>query len=246
MKNLLFFIALLPTIVLTQTTGQVANYGSSGNAGYSSTGQLNALLGPIQDAKAKLNFKNEGFQGSPYTFEVFMPTTLYYGDEEMGNLFYRYNAYNEEIEIKKENIESEGVRALGRDKKIVVLNNGKPMSFKTFIDRTKRTQNGYLTKIYDGKKYSLYKRTDVKFTEGQKAQNSFVKAIPARFSKFTEYYLEIDGMQRIDELELNNRKLVKLVPESGKEALKTYLKENKIKIKDEASIAKVLDFLDKA
>ena len=168
-----------------QTSGQVANYNSSGSATYSAAGQLNSVLGPIQQAKNKLNFDTSNVQGSPYTADIFLPTTLFYGDENMGNIFYRYNAYNEEIEVKKNNSENEGIRALGRDKKIAIIVNGNPMSFTTFIDKKGLTQNGYLTKLRSGK-YSFYRRTDVKYTEGQKAQNSFIPAIPARFSKFTE------------------------------------------------------------
>ncbi|MEM1001505.1 MAG: hypothetical protein AAGH46_02525 [Bacteroidota bacterium] len=226
-----------------QATGQIANYSSSGSAGYAAAGQLNAVLGPISDANTKLSFVNEDFQGSPYTHIDFMPTTLYYGEENLGDLFYRYNAYNEEIEIKKTNLESEGIRALGRDKKIAILVNNLPMSFTTFIDKKGLTQNGYLTKLKDGK-YSLYKRTDVKYTEGQKAQNSFVPAVPARFSKFTEYYLELEGRNRVDELELSNRKLLKLVDESQRDELKQFLKENKMHIKSEYDIYKVLEFLN--
>ena len=245
MKNIFALLFLLSASVVlnAQATGQIANYSSSGSASFSSAGQLNAVLGPIQDADKKLSFSQEDFQGSPYTTDIFLPTQLFYNDENMGNMFYRYNAYNEEIEIKQSNLESEGIRALGRDKKISIMVNGKPMSFKTFIDKKGKTQNGYLTQLSDGK-YSFYKRTDVKYTEGQRAQNSFIQAIPARFSKFTEYYLEIEGINRIDELELSNRKLIKLVPNEKKEALKVYLKENKIKIKDEQSVFKVLEFLN--
>ncbi|GMN07591.1 hypothetical protein MTsPCn5_29800 [Croceitalea sp. MTPC5] len=245
MKNLLFITLAVAgaTFLNAQTTGQIANYGAAGSAGFEANGQLNAVLGPIQEARQKLSFSTEEFQGSPYTTDTFLPTKLYYGDENLGDLFYRYNAYNEEIEIKQTNLETEGIRALGRDKKIAIVVNGKPMAFETFIDKRGKTQNGYLTQLVDGK-YSFYKRTDVKYTEGQKAQNSFVQAIPARFSQFTEYYLEIDGANRIDELELSNRKFIKLLPNDKKEATKAFLKENKIKINDEASVLKVLEFLN--
>ncbi|MEM1338286.1 MAG: hypothetical protein AAF634_12200 [Bacteroidota bacterium] len=245
MRRILFLIVIAVAIgdLEAQATGQIANYSSSGNAGYNAVGQLNAVLGPIQDAEQKLTAAQQNFQGSPYTSEEFLPTTLYYGEENLGPLFYRYNAYNEEIEIKKTNLENEGIRALGRDKKISLLVNGKPMSFSTFIDKKGLTQNGYLTLLQEGK-YSLYKRTDVKYTEGQKAQNSFVPAIPARFSKFTEYYLSLEGQNRIDELELSNRKLLKLASEADKEALKQFLKEQKIKINNEQDALKVLEFLN--
>jgi len=246
MKNVFFIVAFgFATLAINaQTTGQIANYSSTGSASYSSAGQLNAVLGPIQDANKKLSFEQNDFQGSPYSSDIFLPTTLYYKDENLGNLFYRYNAYNEEIEIKKTNLETEGVRALGRDKNIAIIINGNPMAFKTFIDKKGLTQNGYLTRLRGGK-YSFYRRTDVKFTEGQKAQNSFIPAIPARFSKFTEYYLEIEGNNKIEELELSNRKLIKLVEDDKKDALKAFLKENKIKIKDEYGVYKALEFLNK-
>lgn len=239
-----FIFCLSLTIGISQTAGQVANYGAAGSSANASVGQLNTILGSIQDSNKRLSFIDGDIQGSPYTTQIFLPTQLYYGDENMGNMFYRYNAFNEEIEIKQTNLESEGIKSLGRDKKISILVNGLPMSFITFIDKKGTTQNGYLTKLSEGK-YALYRRTDVKYTEGQKAQNSFVKAIPARFSKFTEYYLGIEGVNRIDELELRNRKLIKLVPEDKKEALKVYLKENDIRINNEASVIKVLDFLNK-
>lgn len=245
MKNLFTFLLFLSTagIVNAQTAGQVANYGAAGSGNNASVGQLNTILGSVNDANKRLKYANTDIQGSPYSTEVFLPTQLFYGDENMGNMFYRYNAYNEEIEIKQTTLESEGIRSLARDKKISIVVNGQPMSFITFIDKKGTTQNGYLTKLSDGK-YSLYRRTDVKYTEGQKAQNSFVKAIPARFSKFTEFYLGIEGVNRIDELELKNRKLIKIVPDDKKEALKVYLKENNIRINNEASVIKVLDFLN--
>jgi len=239
------FILFGINILTSQTSGQIANYTSSGNAGSVATGQLSAILGPIKDASAKLAYNAGNFQGSPYANDNFQSTNLYYGEENIGNIFYRYNAYNEEIEVKENDLEDEAIRALGRDKKIAIMINGNPMSFKTFIDKKGVTQNGYLTEIRNGK-YTLYRRTDVKYTEGQKAQNSFIPAIPARFSKFNEFYLEIEGKNRIDQLELNSRKLLKLVEHTkDKEALKQYLKENNIKIKNEYDIYKALEFLNK-
>lgn len=245
MKTLFSTLVALFLVAFTfaQTTGQIANYGSSAVSGAENAAQINALLGPMTDAKEKTTVDLDNIQGSPYTSNVFIPTQLYYKDENYGTMFYRYNAYNEEIEIKQQNLENEGIRALGRDKNLFIMVNGNPMSFKTFIDKKGLTQNGYLTLLSDGE-YKFYKRVDVKYTEGQKAQNSFVKAIPPRFSQFTEYYLEVPGVNRIDELELSNRKLIKLLPADKQELVKSYLKENKIKVKDEADVIAVLKWLE--
>ncbi len=228
-----------------QTSGQIANYGSSGLSNYSAASQINTILGPISEANSKLEGEKINIQGSPYTSNLFVPAEIHYKDENYGRLYYRYNAYNEEIEIKKQNLDTEGIRALGRDKNISIITlNGQPMSFKTFIDKKGRTQNGYLTLLKEGE-YTLYKRVDVKFTEGQKAQNSFIKATPARFSQFVEYYLEIDGINRIDQVELKNKKLVNLVKADKKETLKVFLKESGLKTKSEEEMIKAIAFLNK-
>ena len=166
-----------------QYTGQVATNMSAGGAAQGATsGQIATLLGPVNDAYQKRSIEWENFQGSPYTANEFQPAELFYRNEKVGSIFYRYNALNEEVEIKETKTQ-QGIRGLGRDKNIILKVGGNPMSFKTFIDKNDRTLNGYLTQLVAGENFDLYKRTLVKFTEGQKAQNSFVKATPSRFSQ---------------------------------------------------------------
>lgn len=227
-----------------QFSGQVATNMSGGGAAQGATaGAIATLLGPVSDAKAKRSFNLDDFQGSPYTNNNFQPTRVFYKDEDMGRLFYRYNALNNEIEVKQ-NPQEEGIRALGRDKNIAIMVDGNPMSFKTFVDRNKNTLNGYLTLLEEGENYDLYRRIRVKFTEGQKAANSFVKAIPARFSQFTEYYVQEKGVNRIDEFDVKNRSLYKLVGSDKKSAIKSYVKENGLNIKDEQDLIQVFQHLN--
>lgn len=224
-----------------QTFGGVTNVGGGGG----NNTVVSHLLGDIKKGNEKRSIKKEGIQGSAYTSEVFLPGALHFKGNFESNIFYRYNAYAEELEIKDVNLPGAPIRGLNRDKNISLITpDGKAISFKTFIDRKGLTQNGYLTKLAEGK-YSFYERYDVKYTQPQKAQNSFVPAQPARFSKFTEYYIELEGRNRIDELELSNRKLIKSVDDNQKEALKLFLKENKLKIKDKNDVYKVLNFLNK-
>ncbi|MER3317980.1 MAG: hypothetical protein RIB79_06775 [Allomuricauda sp.] len=228
---------------IAQTFGTVNASQVSGTS--SNSAAISYLLGDVDSQKEKRKeIDLEDIQGSAYTSNVFEPGKLYYKDNFESDVFYRYNAYMEEIEIKNDNIPSSPVSGLRRDKNINLRNSdGNLVSFKTFIDNSGLTQNGYLTLLSDGE-YKFYKRVDVKFTEGQKAQNSFVKAIPPRFSQFTEYYLEVPGRDRIDELVINNRKLLKLLPADKQKTVKTYLKEKKIKVKDEADVIAVLKWLE--
>jgi len=247
MKRILIaFIAIISAnTAVAQATGQVSLSQGGGGGLNGDNAAIAYLLGPITDRDQKARDLEYGIQGSAYTSEGFEAGKLYYNNEFEGGTYYRYNAYNEEIEVTKANLPGVPVRILNRDKAIsLVTATGNSVEFKTYIDKKNRTQNGYLTKLRTGK-YTLYKRFDVKYTQGQKAQNSFIPAIPARFTKFTEYYMKIDGIDRIDELELSNRKLLKLIPEEHKTDFKNYLKENKIKIKNEYDVFKIIDHFNK-
>ncbi len=229
-----------------QFTGQVPTTMSSGGATQGNTaGAIATLLGPITDANSKRTVNWEEFQGSPYTSNEFQPGELFYKDEKIGDIFYRHNALNEEIEIK-ESKNQQGIRGLNRDKNIIIKVDGKPLRFATFIDKGGNTMNGYLTQLVSGENYDLYRRVHVKFTEGQKSPNSFVKAVPSRFSQFTEYYVQKKGVDRIDELQQKKSKLFSLAenPEQ-KQLLKAFLKDNRLDVKNEEDLVRLVMFLDR-
>ncbi len=242
MKNLfiVFFTFLGFNAAFGQSLGSVFNVGGVGGT----SAGLNYLLGPLEQRKEKLTEKERGIIGSAYTSEIFLPGKLFYGDDFEGNIFYRYNAYNEEIEISDVNLPGANIRTLNRDKKIRLITvNGNTIQFKTYIDNKKLTQNGYLTQLREGK-YNLYKRIDVKYTQSQSAQNSFIPAKPARFTQFTQHYLEVEGRNRLEELELSKRKLFKLLPPEVVEDVKAHIKENKIDLKNEYGVFKIIDYLN--
>ena len=240
MKKIISFLvcSILFTVAYAQTSGQVATY-TTGVQALTDGLVLNAM-GSISDKMDKLDYSDNSIEGSPYMSNSFSPGQLYYGDEKVGSIYYRYNAYNEEIEIKQTNSEAESILGLSKDKNIRLVANGKPMSFKTIVDKSGNTKNAYLTLLVDGK-YKLYKHLEVIFKEAKRAENSFVKGSPAKFSQFTEYYLERPDSKRIDQIELNNKRIVQSV---GIEGLNTFLKENKIKVKEESDLIKVVNFLN--
>ncbi len=247
MKKYLFLlpISLCTLLVQAQYSGQALSNASSGGSMDGSAAIINTLLGDMASRDAKRTKNYDEFQGSPYVSNNFQKTNIWYNDENMGDMLYRYNALNEEIEIKNTNLEEEAARSLARDKNIFVTIDGKKMGFKTFVTSKNKTVNGYLLNLLTGAKYDLYKRTHVKFTEGKPAPNSFVKAVPARFSHFTEYYFQKNGVNRIDEIPLSNGKLLKLLEGEDRAKVKTFLKENSIRIKDESDLIQVFGFLNR-
>jgi len=241
LRATILFSLLAGSTLNAQFAGQAPISGDGGAQG-TSQGLIAYTTGSVLEKRnKKIDF--DDFQGSPYTNNEFQPTTLLDGDKEVGRFYYRYNAYNGEIELKA-TPNDESISGLARDKKLAVLKDGKRLSFKTFIDKGNNTLNGYLTELIKGDPYSLYERTKVKFTEGSPAANSFVKAIPSRFSKFTEYYIEKSEGNRIDEIELSNRKILKLLDGKDKEKIKTYFKENKVKVRTIDDLIKLVELLN--
>ncbi len=241
-KTLLILVFLVPLLGIGQFAGQPASYTRNADGGYSDA-LYNYAVGSITDRFEKSGIELKDIQGSPYLNNSFLPTQLYYGDEKVDDIYYRYNAYNEEVEIKQKNIEGELIRGLGKDKKISLMVNGKPMSFKTFVDKQGNTKNGYLTLLSDGD-YKLYKHIEVTFKEAKKAENTLVKDIPAKFSQFDEYYIESPDGKIISQVELNTKKLLNTFSEDKKASLGAYLKENKIKIKEEQDLIRAISFLN--
>jgi hypothetical protein len=244
MKHLIFgLLTLVSLSSQAQYTGQVLSTSSAGGNA-NGLGQLEAILGPIAQRASRTSDMLLGLSGSPYTSNEFQQGTVYYKEENTGKVYFRYNSYNEEIEIKKTNLKDEPLKSLGRDKNIAMVStDGKALRFSTFIDSKGLTQNGYLTLIVDGD-YALYLRNTAKFTEGQKSPNSFVKATPAKFSQYEEYYLEIKGISRVDEVEFKTKKFLKLLPEEVQANTTAYLKQEGIKIKDLEDVKKVIAYLN--
>lgn len=248
MKNAVLtgIISLMSFTLSAQYSGQIAtNMSAGGSTDVSATtGAIQSLLGPISEADQKREINFDEFRGSPYTSNEFQSTSLFYKDELIGDIYYRFNSLNQEIEIKTSDSPAEGIRALGRSKDIAIMVNSRPMSFKTFIDKNNKTLNGYLVTLEDNGEYKLYKRYYATFQEGLKASNSFTKDVPAKFTQYVEYYLEKEGAKRVDYIKLNKNSVLKKLSSDKKDALKGYLKDNELNLRNEMDLIKAVQFLN--
>ncbi|MDP5062367.1 MAG: hypothetical protein NWP64_10650, partial [Maribacter sp.] len=116
--------------------------------------------------------------------------------------------------------------------------------FTTYINKKNETKNGYLSLIYDGKKYKLYHRLAVKYAEGKAAANSMVSDIPSRFAHFEEYYFQQEGVNRIDFLPSQNGKFLKQFEKEVREQLKTFIQEKNINLGNEDDLTQTFEFLN--
>lgn len=240
----IIFLFFCSVSLYAQTAGQFATYNSTRGDGGITDALVNYADGSFAEKRYKNVLDDPSIQGSPYTSNSFSQAPLFYKDDAIGTVFYRYNAFNEEMEVKKTKLDEEAIQSLAKDKNLNIRPNGQKMSFHTFVTAENRTTNGYLIQLVDGEEYDLYKRINVKFTEATASQNSFVKAIPARFSQFTEFYVQKKDVNRIDEVLPKKGKLLKLLDDTKKITTKEYLKDNNLNLKNEADMIKVFEFLN--
>ena len=181
-------------------------------------------------------------QGSQYLASTFEKSNIYVGDELLGAYYSRYNAYNQEIEIKKTNLEEEQFKALIHDEKIRVAFVDKEIQYTSFINKDGLKQNDYLISKTNGTKYRLYQRISVKYKEGQKSQNSFVAAIPPKYSQFSEYYLKDLNSNLVSYVPAKKSKLLKLFKNNEQIQIASIIKKRGFNLKKELDLVQLFDF----
>jgi hypothetical protein len=182
--------------------------------------------------------------GSAYEDKTFLPGKVYYNEEELGKVYYRFNAYNNEIEVKKTLLEEEKRLALikNTEVKLVTINN--EIVYRKFIDKKGNPFEGYLTLLETGKVYTLYRRLFIKFTEAKAAENSMVNPTPSKFTNYTEYYIQKNEEKTIKELPLNKKKLSKLFSKAEASKIQAYFKKNKPDVNNENTIRNLFLYID--
>jgi hypothetical protein len=175
-------------------------------------------------------------EGSQYIDKTFYPSIFTCISEATPPI--RYNTYKEEMEFmldgklyyldKNENCE-------------LTINN---VSYKYFKNYDSKDNDGYfviLTKSKDSK-YILYKKEKVKFVPAYTPGSSYGEEKPAKYAvdKSKYYFKNLDKLVEFPE---KKSELLKLFP-NNKEAIELFLKENKIKFSDEASLLVLINFLN--
>lgn len=231
---------ILMTVLLVSATYSVFSQAGSwaGNNSYdmySRTIDLNQKSLAFGLTEAEFNsIKDEAYANSNFVLgKIFQEDKLIKDDVPM-----RYNAFADEIEIKK-NTSDERFSALIKDPNIFV---------KIFKDiyvfvpyEGSNEKGGYFNVLSDGKTYDLYKKTTAIFREPQKARTNYEKDSPPTFVKTTTYYLVQDGT--FLEMPSSKSKVLKMMDKKGDE-IKSYIKQNNIDIDKEADMIKLVSYFD--
>ncbi|MGB1449546.1 MAG: hypothetical protein ACPG8F_06870 [Flavobacteriaceae bacterium] len=197
------------------------------------------LMDAIQDFTSKMNKRmvlTSSIKGSPFFEEKFQKGTLdYFGRKVKGDSYFRYNSFNDEIEIGEYPDQKEAQEIIIQSPKVICyINNEKyvylPFKGKDLISN----QLGYLIVLFEGKNYTLYQRRVKEFKEATVARTSYERSFPPRFVPKVDYYLSVNESTAIP-IEAKVSKIVKNLSEEDRKKAGTLKKEFK-KIKSDLDL----------
>jgi hypothetical protein len=173
-------------------------------------------------------------EGSPYLTDEFIKGTVFIEDEKPYSAMMRYNAYQDEIQVKSTN----GISSLFKRDYVWAEIGGQSFRIETYTTRS-GTSKGYFVELNRGE-VRLLKRIEREFKEGQPAVSSYSEDTPPRFDEEITYYLMREGAPA-EEVRLRKKDVLSFL--SSKDA-ETFVKENKLKLKSEGEVIQLLTHLN--
>jgi hypothetical protein len=183
------------------------------------------------------NYLPDAHIGSPYAEESFQPGSIYENEVPLiENFFFRYNAYEDDIEVKKkwDSPDSE-VFILTKSSNIVV-------KIASGIYVYNEEVKGYFEVLFSGNNFKLYKKTYKKLFPARTAQTSFEKDALATYKDRMEYFL-LTKDNEFREIPSSKNKRIKFFGNKQSEINK-YISKNKLDMNDEDVLIKVVRYFD--
>ncbi len=166
-------------------------------------------------------------KGSPYFNERFVSGLVLYDDLLVDTLYMRYNAYQDEIQIKKTQNEDEPFQALLKNSSVSCKLDHVAIVFRDFRIGRNEFQKAYLFRLVQGKDYSLYARKFKKLRPGKKSSNSLAKSIDPRFIEEIDYYMMAPESTVIVHIPKPKRKFLKLFRTRDRELVSSAIRKLK-------------------
>ncbi|MFD2101649.1 hypothetical protein [Flagellimonas iocasae] len=140
----------------------------------------------------EVNIDLADIEGTIYLNETFQLGGLYQNGVVFKRIYMRYNAYNDEVELKIDP-KSENTYAMIKNKEYSCSFGGDDFVYTDYVNEDHETVEGYLSPLVRGGEYVLYQKRVKTFKEGKAAKTSMERGFPHRFLDDTEYYVSVNG-----------------------------------------------------
>ncbi|MBU2997072.1 hypothetical protein KO500_11540 [Cellulophaga baltica] len=234
MKKIICILLLIISPKLT--IGQAGT--TSKPSEFESTSQLYDVLKRklMENKVVKYDLKN--VIGSPYYKDNFTSGNMLLKEKNFGRYLFKYNIYRDEVELKVNELsELESV------KKIVGLRiklDDSTLLKVVNLKKDNESQKHFVVNLVNGN-YNLVKRVYVNFKTPKEAENSLTTNKKAKFTRYEEYFIKSPEKQNYSKVEKNKKKFYNLFTNNSI-GIENYVKENKLNIKKEEDLIKLINF----
>ena len=159
-------------------------------------------------------------KGSPFLDEALTRGKVYYKGAIADTFYMRYDAYRDELQLKKNHNGMEPFKVLLKNGDISTIYQGKPLNFLRFYNRKGTLQKGYLFQLVQGRKYNVYLRRTKKLRMGKKSTNSLAQNIAYRYITKTDYYIATPITPGIVWLPRSKHKILRFLDDEDRETVK--------------------------
>lgn len=185
----------------------------------------------------------QDFKGSPFANETFVPGALLSNNEVLiSNIFLRYNAYQDEFQVKKSMIATENnIEAIRKTQAIYIKIANDIYTYK--IPDATQGVGGYYQILLEGNTFDLFKKNSKKFIEGADSVNKMTGNHAARIVDESFYYL-VNSKGKFLELPSSKSKKIDAIGGANKSELKKFIKSNRLNIKKEEDLIKIISHIN--
>ncbi|WP_204346174.1 hypothetical protein [Psychroserpens algicola] len=200
----------------------------------------------VQERSNPIEFSD--IKGSPYLNESFKDGQYFLNGKSQGHFYIRYNVYNDQIEIltdvSPENFNSKTPKydAFLKSNNSKIILDGKTIKSYYYNDDNGNTTNSYFIEVNTTDKYTLLVRKRCVLTPAEKAATPNQADRAARFTIYDDYYMLDKNEQYPRKIEPKQRKLLKTFPAKA-DALKDYIKKERINLKEEDDLIKLTNYM---
>ncbi|MER3374438.1 MAG: hypothetical protein RIM83_07340 [Allomuricauda sp.] len=186
---------------------------------------------------AKFGFKGVGgnlaegdIEGTIYLNENFILGTLYVNDKEVKKMYMRYDAYNDEIELK-DALNSEEIKAMVKHPVYSCSLDGDEYYYLGYTNEVGGEKKGYLVPIVIGDAYTLFIKYQKVYKKGKQASTPLDASFPPRFLDKAEYYVSVNNESPFF-MKTKKSEVISIFPKQDQSAIKKYIKEKRLKAGD--------------
>tara|TARA_E500000178_G_C16952775_1_gene722100 strand:+ start:798 stop:1493 length:696 start_codon:yes stop_codon:yes gene_type:complete len=194
----------------------------------------------LSNRKADLNNSNTNIKGSQYFNDSFVRGSInYFGREVNEEIFIRYNAFKDEVEMSESESNSNEVFILIKSKDVIPKIDGIAYYYLAHRLDDSRASIGYLNIVFKGENYILYSKKRKIFMDGIKARTSFEKDFPPRFIDTEDYLISFNNDTPVP-IKLSKRGLINYF---GKE-ISVYIRKNRLKASELSSLIQIINYYE--